>query len=40
VNILIVDMLEGFTRIGPLSSPRVEALLPKQVKFLESIPAG
>ncbi len=31
-------MIEGFTRIGPLASPRIEALIPKQVDFLEKIP--
>jgi nicotinamidase-related amidase len=39
MNIFIVDMLEGFTRLGPLASPRVEALIPKQVAFLEKAPA-
>lgn len=38
MNIFIVDMIEGFARIGALSSPRVAALIPKQVAFLEQIP--
>jgi nicotinamidase-related amidase len=40
MNILIVDMIEGFTREGVLSSPRVAALIPKQVEFLKKIPAN
>jgi nicotinamidase/pyrazinamidase len=39
LQLLVLDMLEGFTRIGPLASPRVQALLPKQVEFLSSLPA-
>jgi nicotinamidase-related amidase len=38
MNVMIVDMIEGFTRIGALSSPRVAALIPKQVAFIERIP--
>jgi len=38
MNILIVDMIEGFTRKGVLASPRVEALIPKQVEFLKQVP--
>jgi len=38
MNIFIVDMIEGFARTGALASPRVEALIPKQVAFLEQIP--
>jgi len=38
MNLMIVDMLEGFTRNGALSSPRVEALIPLQVKFIEQMP--
>ena len=39
MNVFIVDMIEGFARIGALASPRVAALIPKQVAFLEKIPA-
>lgn len=39
MNVLVVDMLEGFTRTGVLSSPRVAALIPKQVEFLNGIPS-
>ncbi len=35
--ILVVDMLEGFTRIGSLSSTRVASLIPKQEHFIEQI---
>lgn len=38
MNVMIIDMIEGFTRIGALASPRIEALIPKQVAFLEAIP--
>lgn len=38
MNILIVDMIEGFARKGALASPRVEALIPKQVEFLKQVP--
>jgi nicotinamidase-related amidase len=31
-------MLEGFTRIGPLASPRVSALVPRQAEFLAALP--
>ncbi len=37
MNILIVDMIEGFARIGPLASPRVEALIKPQCKFLDEL---
>jgi len=40
MNILIVDMIEGFARQGALSSPRVAALIPKQVEFLKRLPDG
>ncbi len=39
MNIFIVDMIEGFARKGALASSRVEALIPKQAKFLEHVPA-
>ena len=39
MNVLVVDMIEGFTRTGALASPRVEALIPKQVEFLKSLPS-
>lgn len=35
--VLVVDMLEGFTRIGSLSSPRVASLIPKQKDFIDQI---
>ena len=34
LQVLIVDMLEGFTRIGPLASPRVDALVAPMAEFL------
>lgn len=37
LNVMVVDMLEGFTRIGPLASPRVASLIPKQIQFLECL---
>ncbi len=37
-QIMVVDMLEGFTRIGPLASPRVDALVPVQAAFLRALP--
>ncbi len=37
-QVMVVDMLEGFARIGPLASPRVEALLPRQCEFLRALP--
>lgn len=40
VQVMVVDMLEGFTRIGPLASPRVDALIPSQTECLQSLPAG
>jgi len=40
MNVLVVDMIEGFTRIGALASPRVEALIPKQADFLSSLSVG
>jgi nicotinamidase/pyrazinamidase len=39
LQLLVLDMLEGFTRTGPLAWPRVGALLPKQAEFLSSLPA-
>lgn len=38
MNVFIVDMIEGFAREGALASPRVAALIPKQVAFLERVP--
>lgn len=38
LQVLIVDMLEGFTRSGPLASPRVAALLAEQAAFLRALP--
>lgn len=40
VQVMIVDMLEGFTRCGPLASPRVDALVPRQAEFLAALPSG
>ena len=40
VQVMVIDMLEGFTRIGPLASERVDALVPKQAEFLRNLPAG
>ena len=37
-QVMVVDMLEGFTRVGPLASPRVDALIPSQESFLRSLP--
>jgi nicotinamidase-related amidase len=39
-QVMVIDMLEGFTRIGPLSSPRVDALVPRQAECLRALPAG
>ena len=33
-------MLEGFTRVGPLASPRVDALVPQQAAFLRALSPG
>ena len=40
VQVMVIDMLEGFTRTGPLASPRVDALIPRQAECLRSLPAG
>lgn len=40
MNIFIVDMIKGFYKIGALASPRIAALIPKQVRFLERVPAS
>ena len=37
-NIIVVDMLEGFTRQGPLASPRINALVKPQAEFLKNLP--
>lgn len=37
--VMIVDMVEGFTRMGQLGSPRVTELIPKQVEFLTGMPS-
>jgi nicotinamidase-related amidase len=37
-QVMVVDMLEGFTRIGPLASRRVDALVPRQAECLGSLP--
>lgn len=38
LQVMVVDMLEGFTRSGSLSSPRVDALVPRQAEFLRALP--
>jgi len=38
MNLMIVDMIEGFARTGTLASPRVEALIPLQVAFIKQMP--
>jgi nicotinamidase-related amidase len=40
MNVMVIDMLEGFTRIGALANPRVAKLIPRQVKFLSNLPKG
>ncbi|KPK78184.1 MAG: hypothetical protein AMJ79_00425 [Phycisphaerae bacterium SM23_30] len=37
-QVMVIDMLEGFTRMGPLASDRVGALLPQQAAFLQALP--
>jgi len=37
-QVMVIDMLEGFTRIGPLASPRVDALVPRQAECLRALP--
>ena len=39
LQVMVVDMLEGFTRRGVLANPRVDALVPKQASFLSALPA-
>jgi nicotinamidase-related amidase len=39
-QVMVVDMLEGFTRVGPLASPRVDALVPRQAAYLRALPGG
>ncbi len=39
-QVMVIDMLEGFTRVGPMASPRVDALVPRQVECLRSLPPG
>ncbi len=38
MQVLVIDMLEGFTRFGPLASARVDALIPQQAAFLSALP--
>ena len=38
-QVMVIDMLEGFTRMGPLASPRVDALVPRQAEYLRALPA-
>ncbi len=40
MQVLVIDMLEGFTRVGPLASPRVDALIPRQATALRALPPG
>ncbi len=40
MQVMVIDMLEGFTRHGPLASPRVDALVPRQAAALRSLPPG
>lgn len=40
LQVMVVDMLEGFTRFGPLASPRVDALVERQAEFLSMLPSG
>lgn len=40
MQVMVVDMLEGFTRVGPLASPRVDALVPGQAAFLRALSPG
>ena len=39
-QVMVVDMLEGFTRVGPLASPRVDALVTPQAQCLRALPPG
>lgn len=39
-QVMVVDMLEGFTRVGPMASPRVDALVPEQARCLSALPGG
>lgn len=38
MNVMVIDMIEGFTRIGAMANPRVNALLPRMEAFLKSLP--
>lgn len=38
MNVMVIDMIEGFTRIGAMVNPRVNALLPRMEAFLKSLP--
>jgi len=40
MNVMVIDMIEGFTRIGAMANPRVNALLPQMQAFLKSLPEG
>lgn len=37
MNVMVIDMIEGFTRIGAMANPRVNALLPQMERFLKSL---
>jgi nicotinamidase-related amidase len=38
MQVMIIDMLEGFTRLGPLASERINVLIPGQTAFLRALP--
>jgi len=37
-QVIVIDMLEGFTRLGPLASERVDRLVPRQAACLRELP--
>lgn len=39
-QVMVIDMSEGFTRVGPLCSPRVDRLVPRQAAFLRGLSEG
>lgn len=38
MQVMVIDMVEGFTREGPMASARVDALVPRQAAFLAALP--
>ena len=38
MNVMVIDMIEGFTRMGAMTNPRVNAMLPRMEAFLKSLP--